>query len=180
MLSTPFSCSFWHQVLPVQLYRGPAEAHGGLVYRSGSRGGGGEYPKKQLSTYFPLFPMVRRIQRRFIFLLNTKLTFCENRPNGCWLYRVFKCTFCFLSQYTQNRYEDNCGVYWPFEEERNVPVECNSDESHTPGTFCVKVLTRKPCATHRFEQKKDPYHTRLTKKRASPIRVMKRCPDGTF
>ena len=63
-------------------------------------------------------------------------------------------TFCFLSQYTQNRYEDNCGVYWPFEEERNVPVECNSDESHTPGTFCVKVLTRKPCATHRFEQKR--------------------------
>ena len=44
----------------------------------------------------------------------------------------------------QNRYEDNCGVYWPFEPERNVPVECNSDESHTPGTFCVKVTRQGP------------------------------------
>ena len=26
-----------------------------------------------------------------------------------------------------------CGVYWPFQKERNTPVECNSDESHTPG-----------------------------------------------
>jgi len=36
------------------------------------------------------------------------------------------------------------GVYWPFEPERNVPVECNSDESHTPGTFCVKVTRQGP------------------------------------
>ena len=42
------------------------------------------------------------------------------------------------------RYEDNCGVYWPFESDRNVPVECNSDESHTPGTFCVKVTRQGP------------------------------------
>ena len=42
------------------------------------------------------------------------------------------------------RYEDNCGVYWPFEPERNVPVDCNSDESHTPGTFCVKIVKQGP------------------------------------
>ena len=24
------------------------------------------------------------------------------------------------------RFEDKCGVYWPFEVERNIPVECNS------------------------------------------------------
>ena len=29
--------------------------------------------------------------------------------------------------------KDRCGVYWPFQEERNTAVECNSDESHTPG-----------------------------------------------
>lgn len=48
-----------------------------------------------------------------------------------------------MFQYTI-RYEDNCGVYWPFEPERNVPVDCNSDESHTPGTFCVKIVKQGP------------------------------------
>ena len=42
------------------------------------------------------------------------------------------------------RYEDNCGVYWPFLPDRNVPIECNSDESHTPGTFCVKITKQGP------------------------------------
>ena len=35
-------------------------------------------------------------------------------------------------------------MYWPFEPERNVPVDCNSDESHTPGTFCVKIVKQGP------------------------------------
>ena len=38
-------------------------------------------------------------------------------------------------------------MYWPFESDRNVPVECNSDESHTPGTFCVKI-TKQGKAMH--------------------------------
>jgi len=42
------------------------------------------------------------------------------------------------------RFEDQCGVYWPFLEDRNIPVECNSDESHTPGTFCVKIVQQGP------------------------------------
>ena len=25
-----------------------------------------------------------------------------------------------------------------------MPVECNSDESHTPGTFCVKIVKQGP------------------------------------
>ena len=36
-------------------------------------------------------------------------------------------------KFSQDRFEDRCGVYWPFQKERNTPVECNSDESHTPG-----------------------------------------------
>jgi hypothetical protein len=35
-------------------------------------------------------------------------------------------------------------VYWPFLPDRNVPIECNSDESHTPGTFCVKITKQGP------------------------------------
>lgn len=34
---------------------------------------------------------------------------------------------------------DNCGAYEKFHKDRHIPVECTSDESHTPGTFCVKV-----------------------------------------
>ncbi len=60
----------------------------------------------------------------------------QRKPTGVWS----------EDHYTQNRYEDNCGVYWPFEKDRmgNVPVECNSDESHTPGTFCVKITRQGP------------------------------------
>merc|ERR1712107_893021 len=58
----------------------------------------------------------------------------QRKPTGIWS----------KDQFTQNRFEDNCGVYWPFQTERNIPVECNSDESHTPGTFCVKILKQGP------------------------------------
>merc|ERR1711976_624400 len=58
----------------------------------------------------------------------------QRKPTGVWS----------EDHYTQNRYEDNCGVYWPFIPERNVAVECNSDESHTPGTFCVKITRQGP------------------------------------
>lgn len=34
---------------------------------------------------------------------------------------------------------DNCGAYEKFHKDRHISVECTSDESHTPGTFCVKV-----------------------------------------
>merc|ERR1711868_245600 len=58
----------------------------------------------------------------------------QRKPTGVWS----------LDQYTQDRFEDRCGVYWPFQEERNTPVECNSDESRTPGTFCVKIVKQGP------------------------------------
>jgi len=58
----------------------------------------------------------------------------QHKPTGIWS----------KDQFTQNRFEDNCGVYWPFQTDRNIPVECNSDESHTPGTFCVKILKQGP------------------------------------
>lgn len=55
-------------------------------------------------------------------------------PQGIWA----------KDRFTQDRFEDNCGVYWPFETERNIPVECNSDESVSPGTFCLKEVQQGP------------------------------------
>ncbi|KAM0734991.1 hypothetical protein ACS0PU_011104 [Formica fusca] len=40
--------------------------------------------------------------------------------------------------------EDLCGAYANFDKERNVPIECNSEESHMPGTFCVKYTEQSP------------------------------------
>ena len=47
----------------------------------------------------------------------------QQKPTGIWS----------KDRFSQDRFEDRCGVYWPFQEERNTAVECNSDESHTPG-----------------------------------------------
>lgn len=40
--------------------------------------------------------------------------------------------------------EDLCGAYANFDKDRNVPIECNSEESHMPGTFCVKYTEQSP------------------------------------
>jgi len=58
----------------------------------------------------------------------------QRKPTGIWS----------KDQFSQDRFEDSCGVYWPFEEARKTAVECNSDESHTPGTFCVKIVKQGP------------------------------------
>lgn len=40
--------------------------------------------------------------------------------------------------------EDNCGAYEKFQKDRFVAVDCNSDESTTPGTFCMKITQQSP------------------------------------
>ncbi|XP_046492562.1 uncharacterized protein [Neodiprion pinetum] len=52
---------------------------------------------------------------------------------GCTAIRCYQCS---SSQDPEN--EDNCGAYEEFDKQRNVPIECNSEESHMPGSFCVK------------------------------------------
>lgn len=40
--------------------------------------------------------------------------------------------------------EDNCGAYKKFVKEEHIPIECNSDESHSPGSFCMKITQQGP------------------------------------
>ncbi|KAI5713188.1 hypothetical protein M8J76_014662 [Diaphorina citri] len=40
--------------------------------------------------------------------------------------------------------EDNCGAYSKFHKERHISVECNTEESHTPGSFCMKITQQGP------------------------------------
>lgn len=53
-----------------------------------------------------------------------------------------KCHQCSSSQ--EPKGQDNCGAYKPFDTMRSIPVDCNSDESVTPGTFCVKITQQGP------------------------------------
>ncbi|XP_060523084.1 uncharacterized protein LOC132700029 [Cylas formicarius] len=40
--------------------------------------------------------------------------------------------------------EDNCGAYRKFDKWSHIAVECNSEESHMPGSFCMKVTQQSP------------------------------------
>lgn len=40
--------------------------------------------------------------------------------------------------------EDNCGAYVSFDKEKHVSIECNTDESHMPGSFCMKLTQQGP------------------------------------
>lgn len=48
-----------------------------------------------------------------------------------------RCYQCATSEDPEG--QDNCGAYKKFVKEEHIPIECNSDESHTPGTFCMKI-----------------------------------------
>lgn len=39
---------------------------------------------------------------------------------------------------------DSCGAYKRFNSSEHIAIECNSDESHMPGSFCMKVVQQGP------------------------------------
>lgn len=40
--------------------------------------------------------------------------------------------------------EDNCGAYRTFDKTHHIAIECNSEESHMPGSFCMKLTQQSP------------------------------------
>lgn len=58
----------------------------------------------------------------------------------CFMHSVTEAVRCYQCSSSHDpEGEDNCGAYERFDTKKNRPVECNSDESHMPGSFCVKV-----------------------------------------
>lgn len=53
--------------------------------------------------------------------------------------RCYQC-----SSQTDPKGVDNCGAYKAFNKTQNIAIECNSDESHMPGSFCMKVVQQSP------------------------------------
>jgi len=70
--------------------------------------------------------------------LLTLITFSLLIPSG---YSI-KCYQCSSSQEAKG--QDNCGAYELFDTAKQIPVDCNSDESVTPGTFCIKITQQGP------------------------------------
>ncbi|KAG5676851.1 hypothetical protein PVAND_006658 [Polypedilum vanderplanki] len=55
---------------------------------------------------------------------------------------AIRCYQC--SSQTDPKGIDNCGAYVKFNKTQNIAIECNSDESHMPGSFCMKVVQQGP------------------------------------
>lgn len=53
--------------------------------------------------------------------------------------RCYQC-----SSQTDPKGVDNCGAYIRFNKTQNIAIECNSDESNMPGSFCMKVVQQGP------------------------------------
>ncbi|XP_068617549.1 uncharacterized protein [Battus philenor] len=60
----------------------------------------------------------------------------------CSLRTVFSVR-CYQCASSQSK-EDTCGAYKKFDIESHIAVECNSDESHMPGSFCMKLTQQGP------------------------------------
>lgn len=53
-----------------------------------------------------------------------------------------KCYQCSSSEDPKG--QDNCGAYRKFDEREHIAIECNSFESHMPGSFCMKFTHQSP------------------------------------
>lgn len=70
-----------------------------------------------------------------------------NTDRSCSIYFIFlgnaiRCYQC--SSGTDPKGVDNCGAYSNFQKDRNIPVDCASEEAVTPGTFCMKETHQGP------------------------------------
>ncbi|XP_015604144.1 uncharacterized protein LOC107271991 [Cephus cinctus] len=59
---------------------------------------------------------------------------------GCNAIRCYQCS----SDTDKKSGVDLCGAYTKFNKEENIPIECNSEDSHMPGSFCVKITQQSP------------------------------------
>lgn len=55
---------------------------------------------------------------------------------------AIRCYQC--STQTDAKGVDSCGAYKRFNASEHIAIECNSDESHMPGSFCMKVVQQGP------------------------------------
>ncbi|XP_063233985.1 uncharacterized protein LOC134537459 [Bacillus rossius redtenbacheri] len=57
---------------------------------------------------------------------------------------AIRCYQCSSGHGQEPKGEDNCGAYRKFDTSEHIAIECSSDESSTPGSFCMKVVQQGP------------------------------------
>lgn len=62
--------------------------------------------------------------------------------NDNFLGEAVRCYQCASSQDAKG--VDTCGAYKKFDKTQHIAVECNSEESFMPGSFCMKVTQQGP------------------------------------
>ncbi|XP_076259943.1 UPAR/Ly6 domain-containing protein crok [Rhynchophorus ferrugineus] len=61
------------------------------------------------------------------------------------IFRLGESIRCYQCSSAEDRKgEDNCGSYKKFDKTSNIAIDCNSEESHMPGSFCMKVTQQSP------------------------------------
>ncbi|GLV34666.1 crooked [Carabus blaptoides fortunei] len=83
-------------------------------------------------------PGIEGDERFCLMRTGTYNIFMESLSTGEAI-RCFQC-----SSNTDPKGEDNCGAYNKFDKNQNIAVECNSEESNMPGSFCMKVVQQSP------------------------------------
>lgn len=73
----------------------------------------------------------------FNILLGVVIVFGVIAPG--FAIRCYQC-----SSGTDPKGVDSCGAYKRFNKTQHIAIECNSDESHMPGSFCMKVVQQGP------------------------------------
>ncbi|GAB0093427.1 uncharacterized protein DMENIID0001_085680 [Sergentomyia squamirostris] len=74
----------------------------------------------------------------------------ENLILGSLLVVILTVTYCSgircyqCSSQTDRKGVDSCGAYKWFNRTQHIAIECNSDESHMPGSFCMKIVQQGP------------------------------------
>lgn len=66
----------------------------------------------------------------------------ESQFFSVYLVLSIRCYQC--STQTDVKGTDSCGAYKRFNASEHIAIECNSDESHMPGSFCMKVVQQGP------------------------------------
>ncbi|KAL1497956.1 hypothetical protein ABEB36_008834 [Hypothenemus hampei] len=73
----------------------------------------------------------------FLWFLGILIIF--NLINSANAIRCYQC-----SSSEDSKGSDKCGAYQKFDKRNHIAIDCNSEESHMPGSFCMKVTQQGP------------------------------------